>query len=108
MEKIILIDHVRNEAESRRREISYKQYKTERLTEFFTYCRNCLPKHVTEGRIYDRRETRRRYGRRRKKLLDDLKEKTGCWKLKGDALDRAVWRIRFRGVFGPVIRQTTK
>ena len=31
-------------------------------------------------------------GRRRKQLLDDLKEATGYWKLKEEALDRAVRR----------------
>jgi len=50
----------------------------------------------------------RRCGRRRKQLLDDLKENTDCWKLKADALDCAVWRIRFGRASGPVIRQTMK
>ena len=40
--------------------------------------RNCLLKHVIEGRM---EETGRR-GRRRKRLLDDLKETGGYWKLK--------------------------
>jgi hypothetical protein len=40
--------------------------------------RNCLLKHVIEGRI---EETGRR-GRRRKRRLDDLKETGGYWKLK--------------------------
>jgi hypothetical protein len=34
-------------------------------------CRNCLLKHVTEGKI----EEMRRWGRRHKQLLDDLKER---------------------------------
>ena len=71
-------------------------------------CRNCLPKHVTEGKVYGRTETRRWSGRRRKQLLDDLKEKTCCWKLKEDKSHRAVWRIRIGKVFGPVVRHTTE
>jgi hypothetical protein len=36
-----------------------------------------------------------RRGIRRKQLLDDLKEKRGYWKLKEEALDPTVWRVRF-------------
>jgi hypothetical protein len=50
----------------------------------------------------------RRRGRRRRKLLDDLKEKRGYSYLKEEALDRTMWRARFRRDFGPVVRQTTK
>jgi hypothetical protein len=46
-----------------------------------------------------------RRGRRRKQLLDDLKEKRGHWKLKEEALDRTLWRIRFGRGYGPVVRQ---
>jgi hypothetical protein len=49
-----------------------------------------------------------RQGRRCKKLLDDLKEMRGYSNLKEEALDRAMWRGRFGGGFGPVVRQTTK
>ena len=49
----------------------------------------------------------RRRGRRRKKLLDDLKDRRGYSGLKEEALDRTMWRNRFRGVFGPVVRQNT-
>jgi hypothetical protein len=48
-----------------------------------------------------------RRGRRRKQLLNDIKEKTGDWKLKEEALDRTLWRIRFGRGYGPVVRQTT-
>jgi hypothetical protein len=34
-------------------------------------------------------------GRRRKQLLDDLKEKIGYWKKKEKALDRILWRAGF-------------
>jgi len=48
-----------------------------------------------------------RQGRRRRKLLDDLKERRGYSHLKEEALDRHMWRARFGTVFGPVVRQTT-
>ena len=35
----------------------------------------------------------RRQGRRRKKLLDDLKDRRGYFHLKEEALDRNMWRI---------------
>ena len=49
----------------------------------------------------------RRQGRRRKKLLDDLEDRTGYCHLKEEALDRTMWRNRFGGGFGPVVRQNT-
>jgi hypothetical protein len=45
---------------------------------------------------------------RRRKLLDDLKEKRGYSHLKEKALDRTMWRPRFGRGFTPVVRQTTK
>ena len=65
--------------------------------------RNWLVKHVTEGKI----EVTRRGGRRRKQLLDDLKEKSGWWELNEEALDRTVWRTSYGRCRGPVVRQTT-
>ena len=50
----------------------------------------------------------RRRGRRRKKLLDDLKYRRGYSHLKEEALDRTMWRNRFGGGFGPVVRQNTE
>jgi hypothetical protein len=64
---------------------------------------NCLLKHVMEGKI----DVKRRRGRRCKQLLDDLEERSGYWKLKGEALDGSVWRIRFGRGCGPAARQTT-
>ena len=49
-----------------------------------------------------------RRGRRRRKLLDDLKEKTGYSQLKEEAVDRPMWRTRIGRGFGPVVRETTK
>jgi hypothetical protein len=53
-------------------------------------------------------EVTRRRGRRRKKLLDDLKDMIGYSHLKEEALDRTVWRNRFGRGFGPVVRQNTE
>jgi hypothetical protein len=39
-------------------------------------------------------------GRRRKQLLDNLKEKRRYWKFKEEALDRTVWRTRVGRGFG--------
>ena len=49
-----------------------------------------------------------RQGRRRRKLLDDLKGRRGYSHLKEEALDRTLWRARFGRSFGPLIRETTK
>ena len=49
-----------------------------------------------------------RRGRRRNKLLDDLKDGKGYSHLKEEALDRTMWRNHFRGGFGPVVRQNTE
>jgi hypothetical protein len=46
-----------------------------------------------------------RRGRRRRKLLDDFKERRG-YSFEGEALDRTMWRARFGRGFGPVVRQT--
>ena len=50
----------------------------------------------------------RRRGRRRRKLLDDLKDRRGYSHLKDEALDRTMWRNRFGGGFEPVVRQITE
>jgi len=49
-----------------------------------------------------------RQGRRRMKLLDDLKERRGYSHLKEEALDRTMWRAGCGRGFGPVVRQTAK
>ena len=49
-----------------------------------------------------------RQGRRRRKLLDDLKERRGYSHLKGEALDPTIWTACFARGFGPVVRQTNK
>ena len=61
-----------------------------------------------EGKIKGKIEVTKRRGRRRRKLLDDLKERRGFSQLKEEALDRTMWRARFGRGFGPVVRQTAK
>jgi len=70
--------------------------------------RNCLLKQVIEGKIKGKMEVARRRRRRRKKLLDNLKDRRGYSDLKEEALDRTMWRHRFGGGFGPVVRQNTE
>jgi hypothetical protein len=70
--------------------------------------RNCLVQRVIEGKIQRGIKMTGRQGRRRRKLLDDLKERRGYSHLKEVALDRALWRVGFGRGFGPVVRQTTK
>jgi len=57
--------------------------------------RNCLLQRVIEGTIQGGIEVTGRQGRRRTKLLDDLKERRGYSHLKEEALDRTMWRARF-------------
>jgi hypothetical protein len=49
-----------------------------------------------------------RQGRRRRKLLDDLKERSGYSHLKEEALDHTIWTAHFGRGFGPFIRQANK
>ena len=70
--------------------------------------RNCLLQRVFEGKIKGGIEVTGRRGRRRKKLLDYLKERRGYCHLKEEALDRTMWRAGFGRGFGPVVRQTAK
>ena len=46
--------------------------------------------------------------KRRRKLLDELKDRRGYSHLKEEALDRTVWRNRFGEGFEPVVRQNTE
>jgi hypothetical protein len=70
--------------------------------------RNCLLQRVTEGNIQGGIEVTVKQGRRRRKLLNDLKERREYSRLKEEALDRTMWRARFGRSFGPVVRQITK
>jgi hypothetical protein len=68
---------------------------------------NCLLKRVIEGKLQGRIGMTGRWRRRRKELLNDLKEKRGSWNSSEETLDRAVWRTHFGSEYGPT-RQTTE
>jgi hypothetical protein len=86
MMEISWTDHVRNEVlESRSRGIFYLKCKNGRLTGLVTFC---ILEQVIEGRIQWGIEVKGRRGRRRRKLLDGLKERRGYFYLKEEALDR--------------------
>jgi hypothetical protein len=68
--------------------------------------RNCLLENIIEGNIKRTVVTGRRK-RRRKQLLDDLRETKRYWKFKAEARDRIVWRTRFGRGYGPVVRLIT-
>ena len=106
MEKISWTDHVRNEEVllrvNEQRNILHEIGKRKANWIGHILRRNCLGK--TKGEM----EVTRRRGRRRRKLFDDLKDRRGYSHLKEEALDRTMWRNRFGGGFGPVVRQNTE
>jgi hypothetical protein len=70
--------------------------------------RKCLLKRVIEGKIKGGIEVKGRWGRRRRRLPDDLNDRRGYSHLKEEALDHTMWRARFGRGFGTIVRQTTK
>jgi hypothetical protein len=66
--------------------------------------RNSLLQRFIEGKIQGGIEVTGRQGRRRRKLLDDLKVRRGYSHLKEEALGRTMWRARFGRGFGPVVK----
>jgi len=112
MEKTSWTDHVRNEEVLLRvkeqRNIIHEIRKRKVNWIGHILRRNCLLKRVTEGKIQGGLEVTGRKGRRRRKLLDDLKKRRGYSHLKEQALDRTMWRARFGRGFGPVVIETTK
>jgi hypothetical protein len=104
MEKVSWTDRVRNEVLHRVKEERNIVHTIKRRKANWighSLCRNCLLKHVIEGKLEGRIEMTGSQGRRRKQLLDDLNEKRKYWKLKEEALDR------FGTGYGPVVRETT-
>jgi hypothetical protein len=81
MVKISWTDHVRNEEALQRVKEGWNVPQTikRRKAKWIGHIlrRNSLPKYVIEGKIEGRIEVAGRRGRRRKQLLDDLKEKRG-------------------------------
>jgi ribosomal 50S subunit-associated protein YjgA (DUF615 family) len=67
---------------------------------------NCLLKHVTEGKVEGMIEVTGGRGRRRKEVIDELKEARDNVKLREEALDGTVWRTGFERSYRPVVRQT--
>jgi len=63
--------------------------------------RNCFLQRIIEGKKKGGIEVTGRRGRRRRKLLDGLKERRGYSHLKEEALDRTMWRARFGRGFRP-------
>src|SRR5215475_7094028 len=110
--KIIWTDHVRNEEVLLRvkeqRNILNEISKRKANWIGHILRRNCLLQQVIEGKIKGGIQVTGRRGRRRRKLLGDLTERTGYSNLKEEALDRTMCRARFGRGFGPVVRQTDK
>jgi hypothetical protein len=69
------------------------KYVNGRRTGLITFC--CILQRVIEGKIQGGIEVTGRQGKRRRKLLDDFKERRGYSHLKEEALDRTMWRARF-------------
>jgi hypothetical protein len=89
----------------RSRGISYMKYVKGRRTGLVTFCvETAFYKRVIEGKIQGGIEVTGRQGRRRRKLLDDLKERRGYSHLKVEALDHTMWRAGFGRGFGAVVR----
>ena len=107
MEKNSWTDHVRNEEVLLRvnEESNVLHEIRKRKANWIGHIlrRNCLLQQVIEGKIKGQIEVTRRGGRRRKKLLDDLKDRRRYCQLKEEALDHTVWRNRFGRGFGPVV-----
>jgi len=111
-EKIRWSDHVRNEElllrVSMHRNILHEIRKRKDNWIGYILRRNCLLKQAIEEKIKLEMDVARRRGRRRKKLLDELKDRRVYSHLKEEALDRTMWRHRFGGGFGPVVKQNTE
>jgi hypothetical protein len=104
--------HVRNEAVlfrvKQQRNILHEISKRKANWIGYILRRNCLLQRVIEGKIKGEMEVTRRRGIRRRKLLDELKDRRGYSHLKEEALDRTMWRDRFGRGFGPVVRHSIK
>ena len=105
--RISIADHVRNEEVLLRvnehRNILHDIRKRKANWIGHILRRNCLLQQVTEGKKKGQIDMTKRRGRRRKKLLDDLKDRRGYCQLKEEALDRTMWRNRFGRGFGLVV-----
>jgi len=85
MQKISWTDRVRNKSYIRVKEERNILHTVKRCKANWIghiLCRNCLLKHVTEGKLEGRKAVTGERGRRHKQLLHDLKRRRGCWKLR--------------------------
>jgi hypothetical protein len=116
MKKISWTDRVRNEEALLRvkeqRNILHEISKRKANLIGHIMCRTCLLQQVIEGNINGGIEVTERRGRRRRKLLDGLRERRGYSHLKEEDLDRTMWKAGFGRCFGPddniLIRQVKK
>jgi hypothetical protein len=101
-EKISWTDHVRNKEVLLRvkeqRNILHEISKRKANWIGHILRRNCLLQRVLEGKIKGGIEVTGRRGRRRKKLLDDLKDRKGYSHLKEEAVERTIWRAALEEV----------
>jgi hypothetical protein len=96
MEKISWTDHVGNEVLLRvkaQRNIIHEISKRKANWIGHILRRDCLLQRVIEGKIKGGIEVTGRRGRRRRKVLNDLKERRGCSYLKEEALDRTMGEL---------------
>jgi len=110
MEKLSWTDYVRNEEELLRvkeqRIILHEISKWKSNWIGHILHRNCCQERVIERKIKGGIEVTGRRGRRRRKLLDDLKEWRGYSHLKEEALDRTMWRACHGRDFGTVVNKS--
>jgi hypothetical protein len=105
MEKIRWADHVKNKEVLLRvkeqRNILHEISKRKANWIGHILRRNCLLEQVIDGKIKGGIEVTGRRGRRRRKLLDGVKERRGYSHLKKEALGHTMWRAPFGRGFGP-------
>jgi len=99
MEKISWTDHVKDEevlpGVNEQRNILHEISKRKANSIGHILRRNCLLQQVIEGNIKGQIEVTRGRVRRRKKVLDDLKDRRGYCQLKEESLYLTMWRNRF-------------
>jgi ribosomal 50S subunit-associated protein YjgA (DUF615 family) len=112
MENVSWTDHVRNEDVLLRvkEQMNILHEIRKRKANWIGHIlrRNCLLQRVTEEKIQEGIDVTGRQGTRRRKLLDDLKERREYSHLKEEALDRNMWRARIGRGFRPIVRQATE
>jgi hypothetical protein len=109
MEKIIWTNHVRNEevmlTVKKQRNILHEISRRKANWIDYILRRNCLLQRVIKGKLQGGIKVTGRRGRRRTKLLDNLKERTGYSYLNEEAIDRTMRRDRVERCFGSVARE---